>query len=141
MNKLQFTLEDAKEERRKQQDQFEALQSIAVKMAADQAARRSFMEGVEFAEANLNATDKPARGLKQALKDLLCYAERQMCTHENTYRSGAMWEICGDCGAKWADDEGGKPPFKWPEVIETARAALADPEGSANRPLNSIKPT
>lgn len=28
-------------------------------------------------------------------------------------------------GAKWADDEGGKPEFKWPKVVERAHAMLA----------------
>ena len=37
------------------------------------------------------------------------YAARNTCLHEETYRGGAIWEICSQCGAKWADDEGGKP--------------------------------
>lgn len=27
------------------------------------------------------------------------------CAHETTVRGGAIWTICKDCGAKWADDE------------------------------------
>ena len=46
------------------------------------------------------------------------------CTHESTHRGGAIWEICDDCGDKWADDRGGKPAFKWPECVEKARALL-----------------
>jgi len=42
-------------------------------------------------------------------KKLLRYAEQQPCLHEDTYRGGAIWEICRDCDMKWADDEGGKP--------------------------------
>lgn len=63
--------------------------------------------------------------LREALTQLLSYAERQICAHDNTHRGGAIWEICDDCGAKWADDEGGKPEFKWPNEIEAARAARA----------------
>ena len=51
--------------------------------------------------------------------------ERNTCTHEETHRSGFIWEICDMCGAAWADDRGGKPEFKWPEVVEKARAVLA----------------
>lgn len=67
--------------------------------------------------------------LREALTQLLSYAERQICAHDNTHRGGAIWEICDDCGAKWADDEGGKPEFKWPNEIEAARAALAPSTG------------
>ena len=67
--------------------------------------------------------------LREALTQLLSYAERQICAHDNTHRGGAIWEICDDCGAKWADDEGGKPEFKWSNEIEAARAALAASTG------------
>lgn len=60
----------------------------------------------------------------KVLDDLLRYAERQICMHENTHRGGVLWEICDDCGAKWADDEGGKPKFEWPEEIIAARDYL-----------------
>ena len=62
---------------------------------------------------------------KTLAKDLLREIERQTCAHEETHRGGFLWEICDACGAKWADDEGGKPEFKWPEVVEKARAMLA----------------
>lgn len=60
----------------------------------------------------------------KAFTDLLFWAERQICTHEETHRGGAIWEICDMCGAKWADDEGGKPEFSWPSEILGARKAL-----------------
>lgn len=60
---------------------------------------------------------------REAFSALLAYAEDQICTHEET-RRGGIWEICDYCGAKWADDEGGKPPFEWPEEIQKARALL-----------------
>ena len=62
---------------------------------------------------------------KTLAKDLLREIERQTCTHEETHRGGFVWEICDSCGAKWADDEGGKPEFKWPKVVERAHAMLA----------------
>lgn len=58
------------------------------------------------------------------VQGLLDHIETQTCTHENTHRGGVLWEICDDCGAKWADDEGGKPPFKWPPIVEHAREVL-----------------
>jgi hypothetical protein len=58
-----------------------------------------------------------------ALVDLI---EMTTCTHENTHRGGAIWEICDDCGAKWADDMGGKPAvFVWPRCVEDARKLLS----------------
>ena len=45
----------------------------------------------------------------QAMKDLLRRDERNTCQHENTHRGGVLWEICDECGAEWADDQGGKP--------------------------------
>ena len=47
--------------------------------------------------------------LLSVLKDVTEYASRNHCSHEETYRGGVIWEICSMCGAKWADDEGGKP--------------------------------
>jgi hypothetical protein len=61
----------------------------------------------------------------RAFQELLSWAEAQICMHEETHRGGSIWEICDQCGAKWADDEGGKPEFKWPEPIVKARALLS----------------
>lgn len=63
-------------------------------------------------------------GVYRALADILSYAERQICMHENTHRGGAIWDICDDCGAEWADDNGGKPEFKWPKEIIAARSVF-----------------
>lgn len=68
---------------------------------------------------------------KTLAKDLLREIERQTCAHEETHRGGFLWEICDSCGAKWADDEGGKPEFKWPKVVEKARAMI---EGTPSIP-------
>ena len=62
--------------------------------------------------------------LIKALKELLAYSESKVCQHETTHRGGVIWEICSDCGAKWADDEGGKPKFTWPKEIESARRII-----------------
>ncbi|HCF5473304.1 TPA: hypothetical protein N1977_003035 [Pseudomonas aeruginosa 7D9A] len=59
------------------------------------------------------------------LRGLVSEVEHKTCCHEETHRGGAIWEICDSCGAKWADDEGGKPEFAWPESVEKARAFLA----------------
>ena len=66
-----------------------------------------------------------AKRLEEALENLLRFAECQICYHESTHRGGNIWTICDDCGAKWADDEGGKPKFKEPNEIVNARKALA----------------
>lgn len=60
---------------------------------------------------------------------LIANIERNTCTHEETHRGGAIWEICDSCGAKWADDEGGRPEFVWPKEVESARQFLASQQG------------
>lgn len=63
--------------------------------------------------------------LIRAMQNLIDYAERQICPHDHTHRGGAIWEICDDCGKKWADDEGGKPKeFHFPKEIENAQRIL-----------------
>jgi hypothetical protein len=59
-----------------------------------------------------------------ALEKVTQFAEAQICMHEETVRGGAIWEICTQCGAKWADDRGGKPAFKWPKETDAARAMM-----------------
>ena len=66
--------------------------------------------------------------LRDALKNLLSYAERNECQHESTHRGGTIWTICDDCGAKWADDEGGFKPYCEPVEITAARQALGEKE-------------
>ena len=63
--------------------------------------------------------------LRGALKRLLDYSERNTCQHDETHRGGFLWEICDGCGAKWADDMGGKTEWKDPPEWVAARAALA----------------
>ena len=64
--------------------------------------------------------------LRDALKNLLSYAERNECHHENTHRGGIIWTICDDCGGKWADDQGGLKPYCEPVEITAAHQALGD---------------
>lgn len=55
--------------------------------------------------------------MKEALKEI----ERNTCSHEETHRGGAIWEICDICGCKWADDEGGKPEFVELKIVTDLR--------------------
>jgi len=54
------------------------------------------------------------------LKKLRDEVEIRICTHEDTYRGGVIWEICSQCGDKWADDEGGRPENKLPSILDDA---------------------
>lgn len=66
---------------------------------------------------------------EKLLKALVNHVEMNTCSHEETHRGGAIWEICNGCGAKWADDEGGKPKFKWPKAVAEAMQFLEKKEG------------
>ena len=74
------------------------------------------------------AQEQPApifpESVMEVIAGLVYEVERNICPHEETHRGG-QWEICDMCGARWADDRGGKPEFKWPEVVERAWAMLA----------------
>jgi hypothetical protein len=63
--------------------------------------------------------------LLEALEGLLNRDELNTCQHEETYRGGAIWEICRQCDSKWADDKGGKPKWKDPAEWVAAYAAIA----------------
>lgn len=62
------------------------------------------------------------KAIIKVLRNLVDYAWINHCCHENTYRGGVLWEICEECGAKWADDQGGKPADagKLPEALREA---------------------
>lgn len=62
--------------------------------------------------------------IRAALDALLDRDKRNTCQHENTHRGGAIWEICDDCGAKWADDRGGKPNWEDPPEWDAAEESL-----------------
>lgn len=68
--------------------------------------------------------DIMSQQLIEAGKKLLAYAERNTCTHEETYRGGAIWEICSSCDVKWADDRGGRPEYVEPPEFQAMRDAI-----------------
>jgi hypothetical protein len=76
----------------------------------------------KYADARVS---EATRELVDGLRKAITQAEIRICTHDETHRGGAIWEICDQCGAKWADDEGGKPEFKWPEAIVELNALIA----------------
>lgn len=85
-------------------------------------------QGIEYVRATLSAQQSAPERVSvpvELLEALLAHIEESTCTHDNTHRGGAIWEICDDCGAQWADDRGGKPVFKWPDCVEETRAILA----------------
>ena len=58
--------------------------------------------------------------VKQTIKKITNFAEMYQCEHEDTYRGGAIWTICSQCGRKWADDEGGFVTYEQPSEITEA---------------------
>jgi hypothetical protein len=80
----------------------------------------------------LHATEQNLREVNAqllvALRAVLNRDELNTCQHEDTHRGGAIWEICDSCGAKWADDKGGKPKWKDPAEWTRAYAAIANAE-------------
>lgn len=64
----------------------------------------------------------------EALRALMRRSQRDLCHHEETHRGGVLWEICDHCGAKWADDEGGKPEWRDPEEWDQGYAVIAEIE-------------
>ena len=61
----------------------------------------------------------------EALDRLLRRDEINTCQHDETHRGGVLWEICDSCGAKWAEDEGGKPEWKDPQEWIDARDIIS----------------
>ena len=88
-------------------------------------------------EAELEWLRADVKRLREALKNLLDRDERNTCQHEETHRGGFFWEICDCCGAKWADDMGGKTEWKDPPEWVAARAAL-DPHGQKERRAKAL---
>ena len=52
--------------------------------------------------------------VERVVRALLERDEQNTCTHEETHRGGFLWEICDQCGAKWAEEQGGKPDWTDP---------------------------
>lgn len=61
----------------------------------------------------------------EVLDRLLRRDEINTCQHDETHRGGVLWEICDSCGAKWAEDEGGKPEWKDPQEWIDARDIIS----------------
>ena len=76
----------------------------------------------------IDSRDATIAQLREALRNALDQFDRRTCTHEDINRGGFLWTICEDCGAKWADDEGGFRPYEDPPEIVHARTALAASE-------------
>jgi hypothetical protein len=86
-------------------------------------------EYIDELEAHARHLERQRDGLMEALERLLLRDMMNTCQHEETHRGGAIWEICDQCDAKWADDRGGKP--KWQEPVEwtLAESAIAAVKG------------
>ena len=82
---------------------------------------------LEHCELVPTTQEQEWQDIAKSLRIVTEYAARKICSHDETYRGGAIWEICSMCGAKWADDRGGRPADagKMPKEIEQALELLA----------------
>jgi hypothetical protein len=78
--------------------------------------------------AGWSARDAEVERLREALKKCLAKIDSEICTHEDTYRGGAIWTICHGCGMQWADDRGGFKPYQDPQWLTEIRSALSTKE-------------
>jgi hypothetical protein len=88
---------------------------------------------------NGNAMKPLGEALVDALEALLLRDEQNTCRHENTHRGGAIWKICDDCGAQWAVDRGGKPPWEEPPEWTRARAVIQEARQGGLSPLGAVE--
>ena len=102
----------------------ERLASAKDKLPAGSDERMAVWRAIEYFRA-LSQTAGVPDGWRSTVEALVRHIESETCTHEETHRGGAIWEICDSCGAQWADDRGGRPEFTWPECVENARSMLA----------------
>jgi hypothetical protein len=72
-----------------------------------------------------SARDSEVERLREALTKFIAKIDAEACTHEETYRGGAIWTICRGCDMKWADDRGGFRPYQEPEWLTAARSLLS----------------
>lgn len=82
----------------------------------------------------IQITKEAAQSVLDALKAVTDFAESNLCQHEETKLGGAIWEICCQCGAKWADDRGGKPPYEDPAQLMSAYEAVATLQAAIDAP-------
>lgn len=102
------------------------IMSTAEQLADELDSLYSHIYHCEKAAAELRRPAAENAALRGALGKLIDYSTGQLCTHDDTYRGGAIWEVCRQCGAKWADDEGGRPEWDEPKQIKAARAAMKE---------------
>lgn len=74
----------------------------------------------------INCHDELVKALESALSEI----EYSVCYHESTHRGGVIWTICDDCGAKWADDEGGFKKPKENKRVTMLRHVLSKARGA-----------
>ena len=91
------------------------------------------LQRIALCMENSQVKDTANPEIMSALQDITDYAAKNTCRHEETYRGGVIWEICSQCGKKWADDEGGKPAdaHELPEPIQRAYDVLSKYERSS----------
>jgi hypothetical protein len=75
--------------------------------------------------AEVNHASVAADDARAVLQELLDHVDETTCTHESTHRGGAIWTICDNCHAKWADDRGGFKPHEDAPAVAKARELLA----------------
>lgn len=80
-------------------------------------------------QAAYRAASASSSEILEALNRLLRHVDSETCEHEDTYRGGAIWTICRDCGRKWADNRGGFVPHKDAPPVANVRALLAKYQG------------
>lgn len=80
---------------------------------------------VEHVPADAAPSSVATDDARAVLQDLLDHVDETTCTHESTHRGGAIWTICDNCDAKWADDRGGFKPHEDAPAVARARAMLA----------------
>ena len=103
-------------------------QSARVIRAGNEAVMTGIELGREESAARIKELETTNAKLLETLKGIVAWAERNICTHEDTHRGGTLWEICDRCGAMWADDKGGKPVFAYPQDVFQAMKAIKEAE-------------
>jgi hypothetical protein len=103
--------------------------------------RNTAPDSLNLAVAEAQTVPGALLALIERTEKLAQFAASQGCMHEETYRGGAIWEICRDCGAKWADDEGGRPEWEEPAAITAAWRAIEAARSALNGAADTTSPT
>lgn len=96
---------------------------VAAIVSGNIAAMPNPVSAQEMAEIIVNAVNS-RDALVEAIEKLLKNPNLYPCEHTSTHRGGSIWEICDDCGASFADDQGGVPKHKEHPSITNAISAL-----------------